>query len=95
MNYKIIYEEVLNQTVILRDRFDKTFRELEDMPNDPSVVAMARMKGRQLAAERCRSSREAHCEISAQLAANKELSYTIKELSAVNYEEFEEEVNGH
>jgi len=59
MNYKITYEEVINQIVILRDRFDETFRELEDMTNDPSVVAMARMKARHLASERCRSSREA------------------------------------
>jgi hypothetical protein len=44
MNYKITYEEVMNQIVILRDRFNKTFRELEDMANDPSVVAMARVK---------------------------------------------------
>ena len=58
MNYKITFE-VLIQIVILRDRFDKTFRELEDMSNDPSVVAIARMNARHLAAERCRSTREA------------------------------------
>lgn len=52
MNYKLTYEEVLNPIVILRDRFDKTFRDLEDMSNDLSVVAMARMKARHLAAER-------------------------------------------
>jgi hypothetical protein len=51
MNYKITYEEVMNQIVILRDPFNKTFRGLEDMANDPSVVAMARVKARHLAAE--------------------------------------------
>ena len=96
MNYKITFEEVLIQIVILRDRFDKTFRELEDMSNDPSVVAIARMNARHLAAERDAVALvKLHCEISAQLAANKELPYTIKELPAVNDEEFEEEVNGH
>ena len=59
MNYKITFEEVMNQIVILRDRFDKTFRDLEDMSNDPLVVAMARMKARHLAAERCLMSHEA------------------------------------
>jgi hypothetical protein len=49
----------MNQIIILRDRFDKTFCKLEDMANDPSVVAMARRKARYFAAERCRSNREA------------------------------------
>jgi hypothetical protein len=31
------------------------------------------------------------CEVSAQLSANKELPYTIKQLSVVDDEEFEEE----
>ena len=39
----------MNQLV--RDRFNKTFRELEDKANDPSMVAMARVKARHLAAE--------------------------------------------
>lgn len=60
MNYKVAYEEVMSQIVILWDRCDKLFREPEDMSNDPSVIAMARMKARHLAAaERCRSIREA------------------------------------
>jgi hypothetical protein len=50
MNYKITYE-VMNQIVIVRDHFNKTFRELEDMADDPSVVAMAKVKARHLAAE--------------------------------------------
>jgi hypothetical protein len=51
MSQRIADEEVLNQTVILRDRFNKMFRELEEMANDPSVDAMARVKARHLAAE--------------------------------------------
>jgi hypothetical protein len=50
-DYKITYEEVMNQIVIVRDHFNKTFRELEDMADDPSVVAMAKVKARHLAAE--------------------------------------------
>jgi hypothetical protein len=52
MNYKIAYEEALNQIVILLDRCYMIFRELEDTSNDPLMVAMARMKARLLAAER-------------------------------------------
>jgi len=36
-----------------------------------------------------------HCEVPAQPAANKELPYTIKEIPAVDDEEFQEEGNGH
>ncbi|MFL6522370.1 MAG: hypothetical protein ACJ71B_02705 [Nitrososphaera sp.] len=50
---------------------------------------MARVKARHLAAERCRSNPEVQSEVPAQLAANKELAYTIKELPAVDNEEFE------
>jgi hypothetical protein len=49
MNQEISYAEVMNQLV--RDRFNKTFRKLEDKANDPSMVAMARVKARHLAAE--------------------------------------------
>jgi hypothetical protein len=61
MAYKVAYEEeeVMRQIVILRDRCGKLFREFEDTSNYPSVVAMARIKARHLAAERCSSSREA------------------------------------
>jgi hypothetical protein len=44
MNQKITYEEVVNWIVILRDHFNKTFRELEDMANAQSVVAMEGVK---------------------------------------------------
>ena len=44
MNQKITYEEVVNRIVILRDHFNKTFRELEDMANAQSVVAMEGVK---------------------------------------------------
>jgi hypothetical protein len=44
MNWKITDEKVMNQIVMLRDRFNKIFRELEDMANDPSVHAIARVK---------------------------------------------------
>jgi hypothetical protein len=44
MNQKITYEEVVNRIVILRDHFNKTFRELEDMANAQSVVAMKGVK---------------------------------------------------
>jgi hypothetical protein len=35
---------VINQIVILRDFFNKTFRELEDRADDPSLGAMSRIK---------------------------------------------------
>jgi hypothetical protein len=41
---RLTYEEIMDQTVILRDRFNNTFRELEGMTNDPSLVATARAK---------------------------------------------------
>lgn len=44
MNQKITYEEVVNRIVILSDHFNKTFRELEDMANAQSVVAMEGVK---------------------------------------------------
>jgi hypothetical protein len=61
------------------------------MSKDPSVVAIARMKAQHLAAEDAVAVATLQCEVSAQLAANKELSYAIKELSAMDDEEFEDE----
>jgi hypothetical protein len=52
---------------------------------------MARTKARHLAAEDAVAVATLQCAVSAQLAANKELPYAIKALSAMDDEEFEEE----
>jgi hypothetical protein len=80
MSQRVTNEEVINQLVIRRDDFNRMFRELEEIPNDPSVDVKARIEAQHLSPEIATAIVKVY-QVPDMLASRNELlPYTITEL---------------